>query len=135
MESIIKDSNEVSKTNNIYWPYLIELKTFNKIINDKNNYIRLGLTSSNKINIECYNDEDLNNTYHKSSFNITEIQNLNDCFKSQKDIKEIYNNIIEILNKGEFDIKFSNTSISLILISNQKEVNINLNKEKISFLN
>jgi hypothetical protein len=53
-----------------------------------------------------------------------------------KNINEIYSNIFEVLNKGGFNIDFSNSdSIILVLLCDKKEIKINLNKQNISFIN
>ena len=137
-ESSDKNLSNANKNQNIYWPYLIKLNQFNKNINNKNNCIRIGLTSKKNLNIEFYYEEDPNNSFHKNSLNISEIQNINDIFKSKKNMDEIYNFIFEILFIGEFDIKNSNKSkdeILLLLFYNKNEINITLKKEKISFVN
>ena len=130
-----------NKNKNIYWPYIIKLNQFNKIINDKKISIRLGLTSENNLFLEYYREEDPNNSFYKTSLNISEIQNINAIFKSKQKIEEIYDDIYEVLNKQNFDIKYpdnpdeSNKTIFLVLLYDKKEINITLNKEKISFLN
>ena len=133
-----KDSNDLKINENIYFPYLIKLNQFTKIINNKKYYIRLGLTSKNNISFEYYDKEDLINSYYILSLNAEEIYKLNDNFKSKKNLDELYNYISDILNKGNFDIKFSNqlnNQCLLVLLDNKDEISITLNKGKISFLN
>ena len=140
-EPSIIDLINSNKNKNIYWPYIIKLNQFNKIINDKKISIRLGLTSENNLFLEYYREEDPNNSFYKTSLNISEIQNINAIFKSKQKIEEIYDDIYEVLNKQNFDIKYpdnpdeSNKTIFLVLLYDKKEINITLNKEKISFLN
>ena len=67
------------------------------------------------------------------------IYNLNDIFKSWKNIEEIYTNIYEILNKNNYNIIYPDDSndskIFLVLLYEKNEISITLNKEKITFLN
>ena len=134
-ETNMKDFLDSTKNAKIYWPYLIKLNQFTKVINNTNNFIRLGLTSENNLTIEYFKEEEPNNSFHKTSLNISEIHNLNDIFKSKKVIEEIYNYIYAILDKQNYEIKFSDDKIILVLLYDKNEINISLKKEKISFLN
>ena len=135
-ESSFKELSKICPKQNI--PYLIKLNQFNKKINNKNYYIRLGLTSTNNLNIEYFIEDDQSGTFHKASLNINELHKLNKAFESKKNIDEIYNDIYELLQKDNFDIKSpsnSDTSLIITLIYNNENINITLNKEKISFIN
>ena len=136
MKSIIEKPESINKAESNFWPYLIKFNQFKKIINDKNNYIRLGLTSSSTILFEYYANEVPYHSLYKSTLNIMELYDLDDYFKSMKNIDEIYINISEVLNKGKFNIESltSDTNI-LVLVYDKKEFKINLNKQKFSFIN
>ena len=138
MESSIDKPKNINKAESNYWPYLIKLNQFNKIIKDKNIFIRLGLSSSSQVLFQYYTKEDPKTSLYKLSLNIKELYDLDDYFKSMKTIDEVYTNIFEVLNKGGFNIEFSNSnsdSIALVLLCDKKEIKINLNKQNISFLN
>ena len=136
MKSSIEKPESINKSESNYWPYLIKLNQFNKIIKDKTYLIRLGLTSTSKILFEYYPKEDPNHSLYKLSLSMMELYDLDDYFKSMKNIDEIYINISEVLNKGKFNIESltSDTSI-LVLVYDKKEFKINLNKQKFSFIN
>jgi hypothetical protein len=136
MKSSFEKPESINKSESNYWPYLIKLNQFNKIIKDKANSIRLGLTSTSKILFEYYANEALNHSLYKSSLSIMELYDLDDYFKSMKSIDEIYIYISEILDKGEFNIESLNSdTIILILVCDKKEFKINLNKQINSFMN
>jgi hypothetical protein len=138
-ESSIKEKINDYKNKHFYWPYFIKLNQFNKIINNKKHFVRLGLTSKNNLTFEYYNEDDPNNTFHKTSLDFTQILNLNNIFNSRKNIEEIYTDIYEIFNKNNYDIKYPDDSkdsiIFLVLLFGKNEIIITLNKEKITFLN
>ena len=90
MKSSIEKPESINKSESNYWPYLIKFNQFKKIIKDKNNFIRLGLTSSSTILFEYYANEALNHSLYKSSLSIMELYDLDDYFKSMKSIDEIY---------------------------------------------
>mgnify|MGYP002624831180 CR=1 FL=1 len=136
MKSSIDKSESKNKAESNYWPYLIKLNQFNTIIKGKTKSIRFGLTSSSKILFEYYDNEAPDHSLYKSSLNIMELYNLDDYFKRMKNVEEIYTNISEVLNKGEFNIAFLNSDIIiLILVCGKKEFKINLNKQKLPFMN
>ena len=138
MEKINSNFKDLLKTNKnefICWPNLVKMNQFTKIINAINNCIRLGLTSENFLNIEYYKKEEPINTFHKTSLNLANIQNLYEIFKSKKTIDEIYNFIYNILDKENYDLKFSDEQIILVLFYDKNEINISLKKEKKTFIN
>ena len=135
MKSTIEKPESINKAESNFWPYLIKFNQFKKIIKDKNNFIRLGLTSSSTILFEYYANEEPYYSLYKSTFNIMKFYDLDDYFKSMKNIDEIYVNIMEVLNKGEFNIESLNYDfIILILICDKKEIKINLNKQNCSIM-
>ena len=136
MKSSIEKQESIRRFESNYWPYLIKLNQFNKISKDKRHFISLGLTSMSKILFEYYANEAPNHSLYKSSLNIMELYDLDDYFKNMKNIDEIYIKISEVLNKGEFNIETLNSdTIILILFCDKKELKINLNKQKFSFIN
>ncbi len=137
-DSSLKDFNDSCQKQNNYFPYFIKLNQFNKTINDQKNTIRLGLTSKNDLIIEYFIENDPSNTFHKLSIDIKGAQKLNKIFEQKNSLDEIYNVFYDFLQNGNLDIKHpneSNNTLNLILHKNKENVNIILNKEKISFIN
>jgi hypothetical protein len=137
-DSSSKDFTDTYQKQNIYFPYFIKLNQFSKMINNQKNAIRLGLSSNNNLIIEYYIENDPNNTFHKIALNIKDAYNLNKIFEPKKSIEEVYNDIYDILQKGDFDIKYhneSNNTINIILFKDKENINIILNRIKISLVN
>ena len=64
---------------------------------------------------------------------MNELYDLYSDFKTYNNINDIYEFMNDIINKGNYEIKFDGESAYLILLFNNTKINIILNKEKISF--
>jgi predicted RNase H-like nuclease (RuvC/YqgF family) len=86
-----------------------------------------------KIILEIYSEENPTNLYFKSILTMNELHDLYSDFKTYNNINDIYEFMNNIINKGNYEIKFDGESAYLILLFNNTKINIILNKEKISF--
>lgn len=129
------------KYKNIY-PNLIKINRYQKKVNDifkenshvNNNYnLNLKLSLQMKIILEIYSEENPTNLYFKSILTMNELYDLYSDFKTYNNINDIYEFMNDIINKGNYEIKFDGESAYLILLFNNTKINIILNKEKISF--
>ena len=129
------------KYKNIY-PNLIKINRYQKKVNAifkensqvNNNYnLNLKLSSQMKIILEIYSEENPTNLYFKSILTMNELYDLYSDFKTYNNINDIYEFMNDIINKGNYEIKFDGESAYLILLFNNTKINIILNKEKISF--
>ena len=132
---------EQIKYKNIY-PNLIKINRYQKKVNAifkensrvNNNYdLNLKLSSQMKIILEIYSEENPTNLYFKSILTMNELYDLYSDFKTYNNINDIYEFMNDIINKGNYGIKFDGESAYLILLFNNTKINIILNKEKISF--
>ena len=132
---------EQIKYKNIY-PNLIKINRYQKKVNAifkensrvNNNYnLNLKLSLQMKIILEIYSEENPTNLYFKSILTMNELYDLYSDFKTYNNINDIYEFMNDIINKGNYEIKFDGESAYLILLFNNTKINIILNKEKISF--
>ena len=132
---------EQIKYKNIY-PNLIKINRYQKKVNAifkensrvNNNYnLNLKLSLQMKIILEIYSEENPTNLYFKSILTMNELYDLYSDFKTYNNINDIYEFMNNIINKGNYEIKFDGESAYLILLFNNTKINIILNKEKISF--
>ena len=132
---------EQIKYKNIY-PNLIKINRYQKKVNAifkenshvNNNYnLNLKLSSQMKIILEIYSEENPTNLYFKSILTMNELYDLYSDFKTYNNINDIYEFMNDIINKGNYEIKFDGESAYLILLFNNTKINIILNKEKVSF--
>ena len=129
------------KYKNIY-PNLIKINRYQKKVNAifkensrvNNNYnLNLKLSSQMKIILEIYSEENPTNLYFKSILTMNELYDLYSDFKTYNNVNDIYEFMNDIINKGNYEIKFDGESAYLILLFNNTKINIILNKEKRSF--
>ena len=132
---------EQIKYKNIY-PNLIKINCYQKKVNAifkensrvNNNYnLNLKLSLQMKMILEIYSEENPANLYFKSILTMNELYDLYSDFKLYNNINDIYEFMNNIINKGNYEIKFDGESAYLILLFNNTKINIILNKEKISF--
>ena len=123
------------------FPNLLKINRYEKkvtiISEKKENYLlNIKLLTKMKLIFEVYSEENPMNLYFKSTLTLNELNNLHSYFTSYNNINDIYKLINDIVNKGNYEIKFednSKTKITLILDINNENIIINLNKEKITF--
>ena len=90
---------------------------FKESINIKNNYnINLKFSLDNKIIIEIYLEANSFISYYKSLLTLNDLINLNPNFKSHNDIKDIYEEMNDMIKKWNYYIKYSNEFNDLIYL-------------------
>ena len=138
--------DSIKSRNNI--PKLIKLSKYQKNLNiifrekssmNNNFNINIKISSQQKLIIEIYSEENPTQLYFKAHLTLNDLNNIHPSLKSYTNINDIYELINNMMNKDKYDIKFDNniniSNAFLILLNEQEEIKIELNKEKISLEN
>ena len=119
-----------------YYKRVENLITREKATIDNVYVFNIKLLLNNEIMFEVYSEEKPTLFYYKSKVTIGELKNSVPLFQSKNNINEIYDEINNIINKNNYELKFEDPSyknIVIFLLINNEQVKISLPKEKIEF--